>query len=877
MLPSGGITFWVTDVEGSTRLWEAAPDTMRAAMQRHGELLTAAAGAHGGHVFKDTGDGVLVVFATADDALAAAVEGMLALEQEPWPEGVTLRVRMGVHSGDAQPAGGDYHGAVVNRTARIGAVAHGGQIVISGAARAGLARMPADVSFRELGPHHLRDLAEPIELAQVLHPGLQRAFPPLRSLEAAPHNLPTTVSSFVGRDDDVAEVRGLLRSHRLVTLTGPGGVGKTRLALQVAAEEVGHYQEGVWRVELAASKPEAVASNVARALGVGDQPGREPSDVVVDHLRDREVLFVVDDCERVAEGVGQLVRLLLESCPRTRVLATSREPLRVPGEQRWPVAPLPTPRVSSDLDVAALSAVPSVELFVARARLVDPAFELTARNLDEVVEICRRLDGLPLALELAAARTHVLSPAELLARLTNRFSILGDTRRGADPRQQTLAATVAWSYEMLDDATRASFETLSVFAGAFRLVDATSLLDSEGATPDTVDAALVVGELVDRSLLQVDSVPSGNRYRLLESVRAFGRERLIEQGRWDDMRRAHRRWLAQLARDAARRLGGAQQTVWLERVAETLDDVRAGLRAAAEDGEPERGLEIAVDLFRFWQIRAVREGYDWLVRLLDASIDPAPSVAARAELYLGYLAQEMGRTDEALERLDACAEFFEGIGEQRGLAWALTWRAQASSESRSAPIVRRDLERATALFTALGDADGLALAQMGLVLVALAAGDVDGARGWIDRLGDLRKDVEDPHALAHVHETLAGFDTMTRQDLERARAELVAALEIYRTLHHPVCGAHALITTSALLATVGDAETAALLEGAAEHLRAVAGVDLAPIGAVAYEVAHERTVDALDEPTYRAARERGAELDYQTVFERATEALAASA
>ena len=354
-LPSGRVTFWVTDVEGSTRLWETAPAAMRSAMERHRDLLGSVATAHRGHVFKDTGDGVLVAFARPDDALAAAVEGMLALERESWPEAAPLRVRMGVHSGDARPSNDDYHAPVVNRTARIGTAAHGGQIVVSADARVGLARPPPDVSFRDLGPHHLRDLAEAVELAQVLHPGLQSQFPALRSLEAAPHNLPSAVSSLVGRGDDIAEVRGLLRSHRLVTLLGPGGVGKTRLALQVAAEEVGRYSDGVWRVELAASNVEAVASNVARTLGVGDQPGRDPSDVVVDHLRDRDVLLLLDDCERVAEPVGRLVRSLLEASRLTRVLATSREPLRVPGEQRWLVAPLPAPRAATDVDIASAS------------------------------------------------------------------------------------------------------------------------------------------------------------------------------------------------------------------------------------------------------------------------------------------------------------------------------------------------------------------------------------------------------------------------------------------------------------------------------------------------------------------------------------------
>ncbi|HEU5302657.1 MAG TPA: adenylate/guanylate cyclase domain-containing protein [Acidimicrobiia bacterium] len=874
-LPSGRVTFWVTDVEGSTRLWETAPAAMRSAMERHRDLLGSVATAHRGHVFKDTGDGVLVAFARPDDALAAAVEGMLALERESWPEAAPLRVRMGVHSGDARPSNDDYHAPVVNRTARIGTAAHGGQIVVSADARVGLARPPPDVSFRDLGPHHLRDLAEAVELAQVLHPGLQSQFPALRSLEAAPHNLPSAVSSLVGRGDDIAEVRGLLRSHRLVTLLGPGGVGKTRLALQVAAEEVGRYSDGVWRVELAASNVEAVASNVARTLGVGDQPGRDPSDVVVDHLRDRDVLLLLDDCERVAEPVGRLVRSLLEASRLTRVLATSREPLRVPGEQRWLVAPLPAPRAATDVDIASASDFSSVGLFVERARSVDPSFALVPENVGAISEICRRLDGLPLALELAAARTHVLAPDELLVRLTDRFAILGDSRRGVDPRQRTLGAAVAWSYEMLDDRTRAAFDALSVFAGAFRLDDAIELLRSgdEAGSAD-FDHVLVIGELVDRSLLQVDSAATGNRYRLLDSIRAYGRDRLAERGQWKTQRGAHREWLAGLARDAARNLGGEQQTVWLERITELRDDVRYGLRSATEDDEAELGLEIAVDLFRFWQIRAVREGYDWLVELLDAATDPRPPAAARAAMYLGYLAQEMGRRDEALERLDACAQFLDDVGERRGLAWVLTWRAQASAGSREATVVSEDLERATTLFTSLGDASGLALAQMGLALTALAVDDVDRARGWIEKLGELRARVEDPHVLAHVHETLAGFDTITGEHLEGAIVELLKALDLYRTLHHPVCGAHALITSSALLATLGDPETAAVLEGAAEHLRTVAGVDLAPIGEVAYDAAHERTIAALAGQTYRSAFDEGSELEYAVAFERAIHALA---
>ena len=449
-LPSGTVTFLFTDIEGSTSLWESAPDGMRAALERHDALVRNAINAHGGHVFSTGGDGLVAVFARAADAMASASQAQAALTAEAWPESAPVRVRMGVHTGEAIERGGDYFGPALNRAARLMAMGHGGQVLVSHATEQLIEEsLATGLELVDLGEHRLRDLSRPERIFQLRAPGCDTQFPELRSLDAARTNLPVQLTSFIGREKDVKAVDALLGEHRMVTLTGVGGVGKTRLALQVAAEALDNFPDGVWLLELAPlGEPSRLVEALAAALSVEPIPGKTIEQAILDKVEGSRILLVLDNCEHLLDEARRVVRKLVRAAPRLVVLATSREPLGAPGEQ---VVPL-----------RSLNSQSSVRLFAERAVAVDASFILGDADREQVTHLCRRLDGIPLAIELAAARVRMFSPAELAEHLDQRFRLLTGGR-GAVERHHTLRAAIDWSYDMLAAGERAVFDRLSVF------------------------------------------------------------------------------------------------------------------------------------------------------------------------------------------------------------------------------------------------------------------------------------------------------------------------------------------------------------------------------------------------------------------------------
>ena len=593
-LPTGTVTFLFTDVEGSTRLWEEQPAAMAAALPRHDEILRAAVELHDGFVVKSTGDGVHAVFAAADDAVAAAIDAQLALTREPWPDGLPLRVRMGVHTGEAELRDGDYYGTTTNRAARLMAVAHGGQILCS-LATLGLVRdAPIDgVGFTDLGEHGLRDLAHPERLFQVTHKELPQEFPALRSLGAYPTNLPQQLTTFVGREREVAEVAEALRQSRAVTLTGVGGVGKTRLALQVAAAVLPRFRDGAWLCELGPVRDaDAVPDVVAASVGAPPPQGRSTVAGLLDHLQGKQTLLVLDNCEHVIGVVADLVREIAARCPRVSMLATSREGLGVAGERLVVVGSLPLPQVGAGVTVALQSE--AVRLFAERAAAVRPGFTVDAGSVAAVVEICRRLDGIPLAIELAAARTRALTPAEIAQRLGERFRLLTGGSRTAVERHQTLRAAVDWSYDLLHDQERAVLRRLAVFAGGFDLEAAESVTSGDGVEPfDVLDR---LEGLVDKSLALATQVGVMTRYRLLETIRQYAAERLDEAGEANEVRRRHATYFLRFAERAGPHLRGAGNVTWSHRVWNDLENLRAALTWLVECGDADGALRLVAEL-----------------------------------------------------------------------------------------------------------------------------------------------------------------------------------------------------------------------------------------------------------------------------------------
>jgi predicted ATPase/class 3 adenylate cyclase len=582
-LPSGTVTFLFTDLEGSTRLWESYPDAMKDALARHDAILRNAVEAHGGHVVKTTGDGLHAVFATAPDATRAAVAAQENLLAESWPLPEPLRVRMGLHTGHAEMRGGDYYGPSVNRAARVAGAAHGGQIVVSLATEE-LVR-DGEVELVDLGEHALRDLARPERVFQVAHPGLLREFPRLSSLEAFGGNLPVQLTSFVGRDDDIARVVATLDAASLVTLTGTGGVGKTRLAVQVAAEVVPRFSDGAWLCELAAvDDGEAMAQVVSATLGCRQRPGLSLAQSVVEYFKVRELLLVLDNCEHLLDDAGEFAGAVIGSCPRVSVIATSREALDVAGERVVRVRSLATPAPSATGEELVQSA--AVRLFTDRAVDVGADTAWDERQWAAVGEICRRVDGIPLAIELAAARTASMSPADVAAHLDERFRLLTGKRRGRVERHQTLRATVEWSYQLFGDDERLVFDRLGVFAGTFDASAALAVAAGDDLDDWVVTEAL--SSLVAKSMLVPETGPDGTtRYGMLETLRQFARERLDDAGDTDQRRRAAAAHYATAAGDAGQGFVGPDPLPWVGRKRADLDNIRAAVGWALERDDPD--------------------------------------------------------------------------------------------------------------------------------------------------------------------------------------------------------------------------------------------------------------------------------------------------
>jgi predicted ATPase len=572
-LPSGTVTFLFTDMEGSTRRWEIDAEAMRTEVARHDGLVQAAVRAHRGAVFAPGGDGFGVAFGRAADALACAVAIQTALPAAGLPG-----VRIGIHTGEVDERDGNYFGSAVNRAARLMAIGHAGQILVSHATEQ-LVRpaVAGGMSLVDLGQHRLRDLSSPERVFELRDAGSSVEFPPLRSLDVLRTNLPIQLTSLVGREEDLKRVSELVRLHRVVTLTGVGGVGKTRLAEQVGADLLDDFPDGVWLVELApVGEDSRVVETVAAAFGVEPVTGKTIEQSLVDALQSQTPLVILDNCEHLLDEVNRLAAVLAREIPRIAVLATSREPLGVPGEHT--------------VALRSLDPQSGVRLFVERATAIDTSFVVADTDVDTLVHLCRRLDGIPLAIELAAARVRMFSPAELASRLDQRFRLLTGAR-GAVERHQTLRAAIDWSYELLTERDRSVFDRLAVFAGGYTL-DAAQVVCLTAEVPDVavVDA---LGSLIDKSLLVAEHSELGTRYSQLETIRQYAEEHLLASGDADMVRERHARFYGAFAREAGPGLWSGNEVEWAHRVENDLDNIRAAVSWAVAAGEVDLAMRIA--------------------------------------------------------------------------------------------------------------------------------------------------------------------------------------------------------------------------------------------------------------------------------------------
>ena len=581
-------TFLFSDIEGSTQLWEREPARMEGALARHDALARAAVEGHRGLVVKMTGDGMCAAFDDPQDAVAAALEFQQALAKLETTGGLALRARCGLHAGIVERRDNDFFGTVLNRAARIMAAAHGGQVLVSEALSVLLSdRLPPGIELLPLGAVRLRDLASPESVFQVLHPSLRREFPALRSLSSTPNNLPQQVTSFIGRDRELSELRRGLRKGRLVTILGAGGLGKTRLSLQAAADVMDDYPDGIWLVELAPiADARMVPQAIASVLGVKEETGRPVSEALIKAVGDRRLLLILDNCEHLLAACADVCRRLLQAGPHLRILASSREPMHVAGETTFPLPALAMPDADQTVAPSALAQYEAVHLFLDRAAAALPSFRVNDQNATAIVDICRRLDGIPLAIELAAARVRALSVQAIAERLTNRFVLLTGGDRTALPRQQTLRASIDWSHDLLTDKERTLFRRLAVFAGGWTLEAAECV-----AAGDEVAESEVLGllaDLVDKSLVMVDA--DGGRYGFLETVRQYATERLANAPDGDATRSRHLAFFLAMAEGLATELVGPKQGGTARALRSRTREHPLGTRVRLRDGRRPSGL-----------------------------------------------------------------------------------------------------------------------------------------------------------------------------------------------------------------------------------------------------------------------------------------------
>ncbi|HKG11515.1 MAG TPA: tetratricopeptide repeat protein [Gaiellaceae bacterium] len=822
---SESATFLFTDIEGSTRLLDRLGEGYDEVFAAHCRLLRDAFAGEAGREIGTSGDSFFVVFDGPTGAIAAAAAAQRALTEYEWPEGVDLRVRMGIHSGQARRSGGSYVGLDVHRAARIADAAHGGQILLSESTRS----LVPQTRVRALGEHRLKDLPEPESLYQLVVDDTTAEFPPPRSLAGSGLALPTPPNPIVGREREVAELSELLSLEqvRCVTITGPGGAGKTRLALEVAGRPALDFPDGVVFVELAAvSEPALALTAIAHAVGVEESAGSLEA-ALQRFLVRRAMLLVVDNLEQVL-GASPLVARLLAAAPRLKVLATSRIPLRIRGEREFALG--------------GLSSEAAVALFVERAAAIRPEFAPDRA----VAELCAALDGLPLAVELAAARVRALSPEQLLERLSDRLALLAGGARDLPERHRTLRAAVDWSYGLLEPGGQEALARLGVFSGGFTLAAADAVCDVDVFALET---------LAEHSLVRT----AGDRFRMLETIRAYALERLQERGEAEDLKRRHAEHFAEFAEEAEMRvLRGAEQAEWIERVEAEHDNLRAALRWAHEAEETGLELRIAGALRGFWYVRSyLGEGRRWYAQALAADGPQPPVLRAKALRGAFGLAQRQGRLQEAERFIIEALELYRREADEEGLQSSLNNLAALEVSLGDPARARAAFEESIDLAQRRGDHWGVALIASNLGYLELTLDDVNAAERHLRASLGLLRGLGASEETAIPLQNL-GFVALKRGDLAEARSMFEESRELSDRVGWQEGVNYALEGLAAVLAREGRPEEAAEALGAAERLRRETGVSLEPFERALNAETAAAVRDALGDAAYAAARDESA-------------------
>jgi predicted ATPase/class 3 adenylate cyclase len=922
-LPTGTVTFLFTDIEGSTKLWQKHPSAMPYALARHHAILNETIAKHGGYVFQIIGDAFCAAFSTVIDGLDAALAAQRALRDANWGETGAILVRMALHTGTAdvhvgEHTSGEYvSGLTLSRAARLLSAGHGGQILLSlPTTELVHDQLPTDVTLRDLDAHRLKDLIRPEHIFQVIVSDLRSDFLPLKTLDTHLNNLPIQLTSFIGREHEMARVKEILDVTRLFTITGEGGCGKTRLVLQVAADLIDEFPDGVWFVELAPlTDPDLIPQTVASVLGLREAAGQSLMAMLSDHLRAKTILLILDNCEHLIEACAKFADMILHATSKVKLLATSREALGIAGETayRLPSLSLPPHDFTGFQDIGSLTQYEAVHLFIDRALAVQPDFRVTNTNAPALVKICHRLDGIPLALELAAARVKSLSVEQIAARLDDRFRLLTGGSRMAVPRQQTLRAAIDWSYELLTEKERVLLRRLSVFAGGWTLGAAQAVCSCDPVCTD--DVLDLLAHLVDRSLIVFELRGSETRYRMLETIRQYARDKLFESGEGERIRNQHLNFFLELAEEALPELESTEQVMWLNRLETEHENLRAALDWSQQsESGVEVGLRLSDALGGFWSIRGhLTEGRERISAVLAQSqalkgtaafgkvLLQAAELAYRQSDYpaaqsfgeesmlifqelgdklnisntkslLGWVSEEQGDYATAIQLQEEALALNRELNDDTNTAGALSNLAWAMLRPGDYTRANAYLEEALAIHRHIGDKGGMGFVLSGLAEVALREGKLERASKLVEESLVLRRELGHKWGIGASLGTSAWI-AMRQFDWESAFVRLKESMQVRKEIGDRGGIAFCLERLAEVAIGKHEAEKAARIFGAAESMRVWLRSKIDPVDKPEYELNVASLRAELGEDKFNTAWEEGQKMTLEQAVDYALEEL----
>lgn len=777
--PTGIVTFLFTDIEGSTKLSQDYPDTMQDALEKHHEIIRRSVESNNGFVFEIVGDGFCCAFHKPEDAVKAAVDAQIELSEVKWDDAV-IKIRIGIHTGNAEWSNNKYMGYItLARTARVMSCGYGEQILISKSTY-DLCRDKFDavkgkkIEFRDLGERRLKDVIQPIRLFQIVSKGLREDFPSLKTLDARPNNLPVQLTSFIGRENEISEIKEILKSARLLTLTGLGGTGKTRLSLQIAAEMIDEFNHGVWLAELASLRdPLLVAVAISGALGVTGQPGEETIDTLINYLKQKEVLIILDNCEHLIDACAEISEILLKNCPGLKILATSREGLRSYGESIYRVLSLTLPEPENVNSPVELSQFEAVRLFIERALSVNPEFRVTNQNAPSLAQICYKLDGIPLAIELAAARIKILSVEKILEKLNDRFRLLTGGKRTALPRQQTLRALIDWSYDLLSENEKLLFQRLSVFSGGWSLSAAETICP--GDSIEVNDVMDIHSNLSDKSLISTSEATGSIRFYMLQTIRHYAEEKLFSA---DDLRLKHFNYFKNIADHYQILEKGLDQYSWLKSVDADSDNIRFAIQWSM-DNYPEEACGLIYKMTDYWDIKGYfREAYQTCLKMLES--DRIKEKLSRANILYcaGLMAQNMGMVSEAERLTREGLSIYRDCNDKTGIGKCVNILGVASSTDPGRGNETRDYyEEAISIFRNSDLKKDYAVSLYNMSYIYLKEGDHEKSLKMRKEALDIYIGLNDYHHIALIMSSLGVFE-LRRKNYEKARTYAEESLVI---------------------------------------------------------------------------------------------------